>query len=135
MEEKKPTLEELLKTMEKMSGGDPRPMRVLSKSIRNSCTNRPEARSSSWSSRSFPGKYKHLIMIAVAAAGESETCTTTFMKAARIAGVTKEEIAEAVMVARQAKGATIFATSVDGFEEILKDSSNVLRIRVTAPFG
>ena len=33
-----------------------------------------------------------------------------------------EEIAEAIMVARQAKAAAIFAASVDGFEELLKDS-------------
>ncbi len=31
MEEKKPTIEELLKHMEAQSGGDPRPMRVLAK--------------------------------------------------------------------------------------------------------
>jgi hypothetical protein len=36
-------------------------------------------------------------------------------------GVTKEEIAEAIMVARQAKASTIFATAVDGFEQVLGD--------------
>ena len=58
-------------------------------------------------------------MIAVAAAVESVMCTTTFMKSAKVVGVTKEEIAEAIMVARQAKGRTTFATAVEGFEEVL----------------
>ena len=122
MEEKKPTLEELLKTMEKMTGGDPRPMRVLSQINPEFVFEQARGRKFVMDLPLIPPKYKHLIMIAVAAAVESTLCTTTFMKAARIAGVTKEEIAEAIMVARQAKGATIFATAVEGFEEILKDS-------------
>jgi alkylhydroperoxidase/carboxymuconolactone decarboxylase family protein YurZ len=47
-------------------------------------------------------------------------CTTVFMKAAATAGVSREEIAEAVMVARQARASTIFAPAVEGFEELLK---------------
>jgi AhpD family alkylhydroperoxidase len=122
MEEKKPTLEELLKTMEKMTGGDPRPMRVLSQINPDFVFEQARGRKFVMDLPLIPPKYKHLIMIAVAAAGESERCTTTFMKAARIAGVSKEEVAEAIMVARQAKGAALFAASVEGFEEILKDS-------------
>ncbi|OHE32043.1 MAG: hypothetical protein A3J94_10950 [Syntrophus sp. RIFOXYC2_FULL_54_9] len=68
----------------------------------------------------IPPKYKHLISIAVAAAVESRMCTTVFMKGAAKAGVSKEEIAEAIMVARQARASTIFATAVEGFEELLK---------------
>jgi AhpD family alkylhydroperoxidase len=67
----------------------------------------------------IPPKYKHLIMIAVAAAVESTMCTTVFMRGASKAGVSKEEIAEAIMVARQARASTIFATAVEGFEELL----------------
>jgi hypothetical protein len=70
MENNQPTIEQLLKNMEKISGGDPRPI----------------------------------------------------MKAAKIAGVSKEEIAEAIMTAREAKAATIFAAAVDGFEALLKDT-------------
>ena len=122
MEEKKSTLEELLKTMEKMSGGDPRPMRVLSKINPEFVYEQARSKKFVMEQPHIPPQYKHLIMIAVAAAVENETCSTTFMKAAKIAGVTKEAIAEAIMVARQAKGAALFAASVEGFEEILKDS-------------
>ncbi len=68
----------------------------------------------------IPPKYKHLIQIAIAAAVESTMCTAVFMKGAAKAGVTKEEIAEVIMVARQARASTIFATAVEGFEELLK---------------
>ncbi len=68
----------------------------------------------------IPPKYKHLIMIAVAASVECEMCTKVFMKAAKQAGVTAEEMVEAIMVARQARASTIFATAVDGFEEVVK---------------
>ena len=122
MENKQPTIEELLKNMEKISGGDPRPMRVLASINPAFVFEQARSRKFIMDQPLIPPKYKHLIMIAVAAAVESELCTTTFMKGAKIAGVTKEEVAEAIMVARQAKGATIFAASVDGFEELLKDT-------------
>ena len=122
MEEKEPTLEEILNTMKKMSGGDPRPMRALSQINPDFVFEQARGRKFVMNLPLIPLKYKHLIMIAVAAAGESERCTTTFMKAARVAGVSKEEIAEAIMVARQAKGAALFAASVEGFEELLKET-------------
>jgi len=120
MENQQPTIEELLANMEKMSGGDPRPMRVLS--AINPAFVFEQARSKKFVMEQplIPPKYKHLISIAVAAAVESQKCTTTFMKAAVIAGVSREEIGEAIMVARQARASTIFATAVDGFEELLK---------------
>jgi len=68
----------------------------------------------------IPPKYKHLIMIAVAASVESTMCTSVFMKAAKLSGVTKEEMAEAIMVARQARASTIFATAAEGFEQVAK---------------
>ena len=121
MENNQPTIEQLIENMEKISGGDPRPMRVLAQINPAFVFEQARGRKMVMDLPLIPAKFKHLIMIAVAAAGESETCTTTFMKAAKIAGVTKEEIAEAIMVARQAKAAAIFAASVDGFEELLKD--------------
>ena len=120
MSENRPSIEELLKHMEQSSGGDPRPMKVLA-------TINPEFVYEQARSKKFimeqpliPPKYKHLIMIAVAASVESEMCTTVFMRAAKLAGVSKEEMAEAIMVARQARASTIFAASVEGFEEVMK---------------
>jgi len=120
MESTQPTLEELLRHMEKTSGGDPRPMRVLGAIKPEFVFEQVRSKKFVMEQPLIPPKYKHLIMIAVAAAVESTMCTTVFMKAASGAGVSKEEIAEAIMVARQARASTIFATAVEGFEELLK---------------
>ena len=120
MENKQPTIEEVLANMEKMSGGDPRPMRTLAVINPDFVFEQARSRKFVMEQPLIPPKYKHLIMIAVAAAVESTMCTTVFMKAASGAGVSKEEIAEAIMVARQARASTIFATAVEGFEELLK---------------
>lgn len=119
MESNQPTLEELLRQMEDMSGGDPRPMRVLGSITPGFVFEQARGRKFIMEQPLIPPKYKHLIMIAIAAAVESTMCTTVFMKGAAKAGVSKEEIAEAIMVARQARASTIFATAVEGFEELL----------------
>lgn len=120
MEEQKPTIEELLKNMEAQSGGDPRPMRVLAQINPEFVFEQARSKKFVMEQKLIPPKYKHLIMIAVAASVESEMCTKVFMKAAKKAGVTVEEMAEAIMVARQARASTIFAAAVEGFEEVLK---------------
>jgi len=52
-------------------------------------------------------KYKMLIGIGVAAALGSDTCTQMWTKMAKQNGVTKEEIIEAMQVARYMKQATV----------------------------
>jgi AhpD family alkylhydroperoxidase len=113
----------MLQMMEKASGGDPRPMRVLAAINPEFVYEQARSRKFVMEQPHIPPKYKHLIMIAVAAAVESQMCTTVFMRGAKLAGVTKEEIAEAIMVARQARASTIFATAVEGFETLLEDTS------------
>ena len=121
--ESRPSIEQVLQMMEKASGGDPRPMRVLASINPEFVYEQARSRKFVMEQPHIPPKYKHLIMIAVAAAVESQMCTTVFMRGAKLAGVTKEEIAEAIMVARQARASTIFATAAEGFEAILEESS------------
>ena len=54
-----------------------------------------------------PNKYKMLVGIGVAAALGSDTCTQMWTKMAKQNGVTKEEIIEAINVARYMKQATV----------------------------
>ena len=70
----------------------------------------------------IPAKYKHLIMIAVAASVSSHMCTETFIKIAKRAGVSKEEIAEAIIAARFALASTIFASATEGLEHLTRES-------------
>jgi len=57
--------------------------------------------------QAVPAKYKLLIGIAAAAIANSDTCTQMWVRMAMDQGVTKEEITEAVMVARYMKQATV----------------------------
>lgn len=66
-----------------------------------------------------PNKYKILVGIGVAAALGSDTCTQMWTKMALQNGVSKEEIIEAVNVARYMKQATVndtIASSLRIFE-------------------
>ncbi len=117
------SVEEILQIMEKGLGEEPKPMKMMSKLI-------PEWIPRQVSEKKFvmeelsniPGKYKQLITIAVAAASGSSHCTITNMKLAQRAGLTKEEIAEAILVARFAMASTIFATSLDGMEYLVENT-------------
>ena len=57
--------------------------------------------------QAVPQKYKLLVGIGVAAALQSSTCTLMWTKQARQAGATDAEIAEALLVARLMKMATL----------------------------
>jgi AhpD family alkylhydroperoxidase len=66
--------------------------------------------------QSVPAKYKLLSGIAVAAALGSETCTEMWVTKAVDAGITRDEITEAIMVARYMKQATVNDTVATTFE-------------------
>jgi AhpD family alkylhydroperoxidase len=63
--------------------------------------------------QAVPTKYKLLIGIGVAAALQSGTCTLMWTKLAVEAGATQAEIAEAVLVSRLMKMATVNDTAAD----------------------
>jgi len=67
-----------------------------------------------------PNTYKMLIGIGVAAALGSDTCTQMWTKMAREKGVTKEEITEAIMVARYMKQATVNDTVSNSLDYLTK---------------
>jgi AhpD family alkylhydroperoxidase len=63
--------------------------------------------------QAVPLKVKLLIGIGVAASLQSSTCTLMWTKQAKQAGVTDAEIAEAILVARLMKMATVNDTAAD----------------------
>jgi len=63
--------------------------------------------------QAVPQKYKLLIGIGVAASLQSSTCTLMWTKQAKQAGATDAEIAEAILVARLMKMATVNDTAAD----------------------
>ena len=63
--------------------------------------------------QAVPTKYKLLVGIGVAAALQSSTCTLMWSKLAKQAGATQAEIAEAILVSRLMKMATVNDTAAD----------------------
>jgi AhpD family alkylhydroperoxidase len=63
--------------------------------------------------QAVPAKYKLLVGIGVAAALQSSTCTLMWTRQAKQAGVTEAEIAEALLVSRLMKMATVNDTAAD----------------------
>ena len=118
MEAKKPTVKEILHMMAESLGEEPRPMVLMSKVLPEWIPRQAQERKFVFDLPHIPAKYKHLIMIAVAAAVSSHLCTETFIKIARRAGASKEEIGEAIIAARFALASTVFASAAEGLEAL-----------------
>jgi AhpD family alkylhydroperoxidase len=123
MEEQKPNIEQILKMMAENLGEEPRPMVLMSKVLPEWIPKQAQDRKFVFDLPHIPAKYKHLIMIAVAASVSSHMCTDTFIKIAKRAGVSKEEIGEAIIAARFALASTIFASATEGLEHLVKEGS------------
>ncbi len=107
--------------MEKGLGEEPRPMVLMSKLIPEWIPKQAQERKFVMEDLKYiPPKYKHLIMIAASATVGCHLCTETFIKLAHRAGVTKEEIAEAILATRFALASTTFATAIEGMEYLVK---------------
>ena len=116
MQEQKPTVEQILKMMAENLGEEPRPMVLMSKVLPEWIPKQAQERKFVFDLPHIPAKYKNLIMVAVASAVSSHLCTKTFIKIAKRAGVSKEEIGEAIIAARFALASTVFASATEGLE-------------------
>ena len=120
MAEQKPNVEQILKMMAENLGEEPRPMVLMSKVLPEWIPKQAQERKFVFDLPHIPAKYKHLIMVAVASAVSSHLCTETFIKIAKRAGVSKEEIGEAIIAARFALASTVFASATEGLEYLNK---------------
>ncbi len=120
MEETRPTVEQVLQKMAENLGEEPRPMVLMSKVIPEMVFKQAQDRKFVFDLPHVPAKYKHLIMIAVAAAVSSHLCTETFIKIAKRSGASDQEIGEAIIAARFALASTVFASATDGLEYLAK---------------
>jgi AhpD family alkylhydroperoxidase len=72
--------------------------------------------------QAVPSRYKLLIGIAAAAIAGSQTCTHMWVRMATQQGVTRQEITEAILVARYMKQATVNDTAAAALAELLDDA-------------
>lgn len=71
--------------------------------------------------QAVPKKYKLLTGIAAAAVLNSDTCVRMWVKQAKEAGITNQEITEAIMVARYMKQAVVNDTVANTFALLSED--------------
>jgi len=119
-------IEELLATMEKEAGDKPIPMSLLSQLDESVVFEHAQNKQWLFSKNAIPGKYKLLMSITAAAALGQELCIKTYVKSAVRQGIGKDEILEALLVARFVKGTTVISASVVALE-FLVDAENVNR--------
>ena len=121
MEERKPTVEQILQMMAENLGEEPRPMVLMSRVLPEWIPKQAQERKFVFDLPHIPAKYKHLIMIAVAATVSCDLCTETFIKIAKRSGVSNEEIGEAIIAARFALASTVFASATEGLEYLTRE--------------
>ena len=104
---------------EKHGGKAPRPMVLMSRVIPEWVPRQAAEQKFVMDLPHIPAKYKQLMMIAATVAVGHSECTKTQIMLAQRAGLTKEEICEAILVARYALASTVFNTTLDGLELVV----------------
>jgi len=94
MQEQTPSVQQVLHMMAENLSEEPRPMVLMSKILPEWIPKQAQERKFVFDLPHIPAKYKHLIMIGVAAAVSGHLCTETFIKIAKRAGakITKGEV-------------------------------------------
>ena len=115
-QDQKPTVEQVLKAMAEKMGEVPRPMVLMSRVAPQAVLRQAADQKFVFEQPQIPMKYKTLMMIVATVAMGNEKCAKTQINQAKRAGITKEEIGEAILLARYALASTSFNTVVDGLE-------------------
>ncbi len=114
-----PTVEQVLKSMAEKMGGTPRPMVLMSRVAPEGVLRQATDQKFIFELPHIPPKYKTLMMIVAGVVMGNERCTKTQIGLAQRAGLTKEEIGEAILVARYALASSAVNTVVDGLEMLV----------------
>jgi len=117
----KVTIDQLLDSMKKEYGGEPKVMKLLSQLNEAAVFEHATNKNFVMSGPHIPPKYKLLVSIAISAALGSENCTETYTRVARNKGITPEEIMEAILVARFISATTVVNTASSTMQFLLKE--------------
>lgn len=111
-------IEQLLEQMTTEMGRNPETMVLLSKINENAVFEHAANKKFAMSDSIIPKKYKILMSIAAAAAMGAEKCINNFTQAALKNGASKEEIVEALIVARFTKATSVFSSSTEALRTL-----------------
>lgn len=122
MEEKvKMTIEQLLGAMAAELGKKPETMELLAQLNENAVFEHAANKNFAMSGPQIPPKYKLLMSIAISAALGAEHCISTYTQVAKQKGITKEEIVEALLLARFVKGTTVMSASTEAMRLLVEN--------------
>ena len=109
------TLKERFDTMKK-AGMDVRPLELVGELDEKSALAHLDGRAATFGEGALSVKYKALVALGAAVALDAPACIMTNVKAAKQAGASKQEIMEAIAVAKFSKSSTVVANSVPALE-------------------
>ena len=120
MEEKRSmSIQQLLDAMTAEMGRNPETMVLLSQVNEKAVFEHVANKKFAMSGAHIPQKYKILMSLAAAAAMGSEKCINTYAQAALKAGISKEEIVEALILTRFVKASSVFSSSTDALRMLV----------------
>lgn len=120
MEENKTmTIEQLLETMTTKMGRSPETMVLLSQVNESAVFEHAANQKFAMSGTQIPPKYKLLINLAASAAMGAEKCINNYTNMALRSGISKEEIVEALLLARFVKASSVMSSSTEALKMIV----------------
>ncbi len=121
MEEKiSMTIEQLLEAMAADLGRKPETMELLSKLNEKAVFEHAANKNFAMGGSQIPPKYKLLMSIAISAALGSERCIAQYTEVAIRKGISKDEIVDALLLARFVKGTTVMSASTEAMRLLVE---------------
>lgn len=118
-ENKMMTIDQLLEAMAAEMGRSPETMVLLSQINEKAVFEHAANKKFAMSGEHIPKKYKILMSLAASAAMGSEKCINNYTQAALKNNISKEEIVEALLLARFVKASSVFSSSTDALKMVL----------------
>ncbi len=118
-QQKKPSIEQMLKMMAEELGETPITMENLAKLNEKIVYEHAANKQFAMSGDKIPTKYKLLMSLSISAALGVENCIDTYTKVALRNGISSEEILEAIVLARFVKGTTVISTSTNAMQLVI----------------
>ena len=120
MEQKKPSIDEMLSMMANELGETPVTMHSLAQLNEKMVYEHAANKQFAMSGDKISPKYKILISLAVSAALGVENCIETYAKVALKQGISAEEIMEVIVLTRFVKGTTVISSSTGAMKIVLE---------------
>jgi len=122
MEEKKSmSIQQLLEAMTAEMGRNPETMVLLSQVNESAVFEHVANQNFAMSGTNIPPKYKLLINLAASAVMGAEKCINNYTNMALKSGISKEEIVEALILARFVKASSVMSASTDALRMIVNN--------------